>query len=418
MMCCSYFYKYTGLLAIGLLSGCTMLTPGPTEPVDTTPLPSGSPGIIDTAPSPGVGSPMSSYHTVQAGETLYGISQRYNQPWQQIAQWNNIQPPYNLSIGQRLLIAGSGGGGSSAPVVYPIDTTPPPSPVIIDSQPFPSQPSTPAVIDQQLGYHIVQAGDTLFNISRRYGYTPAQVAEWNSLPPPYTLSIGQMLLVSPPRGQSAVVTAPTATPPRVTAPSAGSGSGQHIVQAGETLYSIARRYGYTVEQVASWNYLAPPYGLSVGQVLLVSPGGSAPVTTTPTTSAPVSSGTASYHTVAAGETLYSISRSYGNSVEQIAAWNRLTPPYTLSTGQRLIVGQGGSGTTQTGFSRMSSLPTLSQSSASTARGSIGFHTVQPGETLASIARDYRLTTHDLSVWNGIGMPYTVYPGQRLLIVPP
>jgi peptidoglycan DL-endopeptidase LytF len=126
----------------------------------------------------------------------------------------------------------------------------------------------------------------------------------------------------------------------------------------------------------------------------------------------------SYHTVAAGETLFSISRRYGNAVEQVAAWNRLTPPYSLSVGQRLIVGQGGSGTTQTGFSRMSSLPTLSQSSASTARGSIGFHTVQPGETLASIARDYRLTTHDLSVWNGIGMPYTVYPGQRLLIVPP
>ncbi|OUD13821.1 muramidase family protein [Thioflexithrix psekupsensis] len=412
MMCRLHFRQFLGIVAVGLLSGCTMLTPGPTEPVDTTPIPPGSPGIIDTTQPPSTGGQMPLYHTVQPGETLYGISQRYNQQWQQIAQWNNIQPPYNLSVGQRLLVSASGGmtGTPSGPVIYPIETAQPPAPVIIDTQPsFPSQPSTPAVVDRQLGYHTVQAGETLFSISRRYGYTPTQVAEWNGLPPPYTLSIGQMLLVSPPDGVSGIVTSPTApvTAPNLSAPN----SGQHVVQTGETLFSIARRYGHTVEQVASWNGLTPPYTLSVGQRLLVSPSGSVPVATTPSVSANVS-----YHTVAAGETLFSISRRYGNTVEQVAAWNRLTPPYSLSVGQRLTVGQAG--TTQTGLSAASSSPRLSQSSSSTTRGSIGFHTVQPGETLASIARDYRLTTHDLSIWNGIGMPYTVYPGQRLLIVPP
>jgi peptidoglycan DL-endopeptidase LytF len=115
----------------------------------------------------------------------------------------------------------------------------------------------------------VQAGDTLFSISRRYGYTPAQVAEWNGLPPPYTLSIGQMLLVSPPRRTFLALS------PLLLRPAASDCSqcqvavaGNMLCRAGETLFSIARRYGHTVEQVASWNYLTPPYTLSVGQRLI------------------------------------------------------------------------------------------------------------------------------------------------------
>ena len=47
-----------------------------------------------------------------------------------------------------------------------------------------------------------------------------------------------------------------------------------------------------------------------------------------------------------------------------------------------------------------------------------FHIVQAGETLASIADLYGLTTYELALWNDITSPYTVYSGQRLLIVSP
>ncbi|MEK8021908.1 MAG: LysM peptidoglycan-binding domain-containing protein [Candidatus Parabeggiatoa sp.] len=45
------------------------------------------------------------YHTVQAGETLYGIAKKYDQNYQKIAAWNNIDNPDSISIGQRLLVS-------------------------------------------------------------------------------------------------------------------------------------------------------------------------------------------------------------------------------------------------------------------------------------------------------------------------
>ncbi|HEW98013.1 MAG TPA: LysM peptidoglycan-binding domain-containing protein, partial [Beggiatoa sp.] len=44
------------------------------------------------------------YHTVQAGETLSGIAKKYEQNYQEIAAWNNIDNPDSISIGQRLLV--------------------------------------------------------------------------------------------------------------------------------------------------------------------------------------------------------------------------------------------------------------------------------------------------------------------------
>ena len=47
--------------------------------------------------------------------------------------------------------------------------------------------------------------------------------------------------------------------------------GHHQVQRGDTLYSIAFQYGYSDEQVAAWNGIAPPYVIRVGQRLRVMP---------------------------------------------------------------------------------------------------------------------------------------------------
>ncbi len=45
------------------------------------------------------------YHTVVSGDTLYSISQRYGYKVGEIAGWNQLQSPYNLSMGQRLRIS-------------------------------------------------------------------------------------------------------------------------------------------------------------------------------------------------------------------------------------------------------------------------------------------------------------------------
>lgn len=58
----------------------------------------------------------------------------------------------------------------------------------------------------------------------------------------------------------------------------------HTVRTGETLYSIAFRYGYDYREVAAWNRIGPPYRIYAGQRLLVAPPprGTAPVAGSPT----------------------------------------------------------------------------------------------------------------------------------------
>lgn len=76
--------------------------------------------------------------------------------------------------------------------------------------------------------HIVKSGDTLDGIARAYGTTPALLAEWNALPEPYPLVIGQAILILTP-------------------------AGVYTVQRGDTIASIARRFGTTAREIFANN---------------------------------------------------------------------------------------------------------------------------------------------------------------------
>lgn len=90
----------------------------------------------------------------------------------------------------------------------------------------------------------VRKKETLYAISRKTGVPVRALIEVNHLQAPYTLSVGQKLIV--PKNKI------------------------HIVKKKETLYSISKRYNMTVSELARRNGLRPPYGLSVGQKLAVS----------------------------------------------------------------------------------------------------------------------------------------------------
>jgi len=355
------------------------------------------------------------YHTVKKGESLFEIAEMYGRGFRDVAAWNNLRPPYVIYPDQRLLVSTPPAEFTPEPVTAPVASVQP-----IQAAPLPTSGTT---------YHTVQRGDTLYKIATRYGQSFEQVALWNNLAPPYTISIGQSLLVSPPIGSASPVAAMPSPPPSPTTSFAPSpvvsapistpvmGSNVHVVQRGDTLYNISRRYNIGVQQLASLNGLAPPYPLSIGQTLQVSAGGGGMLATTP---APAASSGATYHTVARGDTLYSLSRRYGYGVDQLANWNNLSAPYNLSLGQTLQVSPGG--VSASGF-RTYTVDARTFLNAPATPQSAGvrdtrFHVVRRGESLASIAQRYNMTTHELSIWNGIGKPYTVYPGQRLLILSP
>lgn len=136
-------------------------------------------------------------------------------------------------------------------------------------------------------YSVVK-GDTLYSIAWRYEMDYRDIAEWNSIKPPYAIYPGQRLAM---QAVSMDGTRTQDERPRVIVEStaghviiSGSASGKPeqtgavtskpakiVVKKNDTLYSIARREGFSHHQLARWNYLKPPYLLKPGQSIRLKP---------------------------------------------------------------------------------------------------------------------------------------------------
>lgn len=165
--------------------------------------------------------------------------------------------------------------------------------------------------------HVVQRGENLFRIALSYGLTTDQLAQLNGIIDVSSIQVGQRLLVP--------------LEPGVTS----SAANNHVVQAGETLRSIAELYGVTVEALAVSNQLQDVNSLYVGQTLVL-PAGSAVVLLAPAEAESVPTETAVY-TVQPGDTLFRIANSFGLSVNTLAEANNIVDPTVIFSGQQLII---------------------------------------------------------------------------------
>lgn len=171
----------------------------------------------------------------------------------------------------------------------------------------------------------------------------------------------------------------------------------HRVEEKETLYGISRRYGASIESILEVNPSADA-GLEIGQILKVPYTGQRPRTYTRQT------GAGGIHRVAEKETLFSISRLYGVTVDELKLWNRLTSS-DLAVGQELLIRQIDTYAPPT--NPPSPQPQLQK----------GVHEVKAGESMYAIARQYGVTLDDLKRWNNLeGNDLKV--GQLLFVTPP
>jgi LysM repeat protein len=238
----------------------------------------------------------------------------------------------------------------------------------------------PYTIPTEAGTYTVVSGDTLWSVARKFNVSVDELKAANNLTT-NTLSIGQVLKIP-----GFVAPAPT--------PSTGN---TYTVQSGDSLWSIANKFGVTVTELRNLNNLTSDI-LSIGQVLLipVQPSG------TPTTT----------YTVQSGDNLYSIASRFNTTVDAIKSANNLTTN-TLSIGQVLTIPTG---TTTTS-------PTTT-------------YTVQSGDNLYSIASAFgttvdaiksanNLTSNLLSIGQVLTIPttssgttrtYTVQSGDSLWTV--
>ena len=135
---------------------------------------------------------------------------------------------------------------------------------------------------------VARSGDTIGSVAARLGVDAARLAQHNALPANAPLGAGQVLVLPQRVGASGAAAAPggravvsdpfarqsaRSTPsPAATTPQPASGPAnptQHVVVAGETAWSVARKYNVSVQDLAAWNGLPSSMTLRVGQRLIV-----------------------------------------------------------------------------------------------------------------------------------------------------
>lgn len=183
-------------------------------------------------------------HVVVAGENLYRISLRYGVTIAALVQTNNISNPNLIFVGQRITISGS----STEP--------PPPTP---EPEPDPTAEPTEPPSDGDAVVYIVQRGDTLSAIARRYGTSYLTIAANNGISNPNLIYVGQKLTIygtpptEPPATDEPPATEPPATdeppvtdePPATDEPITGFNLGGHVTDASYPRVDDMRRAGMT-----------------------------------------------------------------------------------------------------------------------------------------------------------------------------
>ena len=168
-----------------------------------------------------------------------------------------------------------------------------------------------------------------------------------------------------------------------------TGTVNYTIQSGDTLWEIARKYGTTVQEIASINNIQNPN--------LIYPGKTIRILTNSTTTGEETRGTGDIiYTVQRGNTLSEIAQAYNVTVNHIVELNNIQNPNLIYPGQKLRITE----------SNVQDLNPITQNST---------YIVKRGDTLSSIARRYGVSVDYLVRINDIQNPNIIYPGQLLQV---
>ena len=222
-------------------------------------------------------------------------------------------------------------------------------------------------------YYTVQAGDTLSSIAAKFGTTVANLVAINNISNPNLIYVGEVLRIY----RNTTITSRST-----------SFSRTYVVQSGDTLSSIAARFGTTVANLVAINNISNPNLIYVGEVLKLP-------TDTGISSGASSNQYDSSYVVQAGDTLSGIALRFNTTVNYLARINGITNPSLIYPGEVLKIESSG--------------VSAQQNSSNT------IYTVKAGDTLSVIAQRFGTTVNSLVSLNGIGNPDRIFVGQTLII---
>jgi LysM repeat protein/uncharacterized protein YkwD len=201
-------------------------------------------------------------------------------------------------------------------------------------------------------------------------------------------------------------------PVKVATPDA-DGKIYHVVQAGQSFWSIAVAYKITIKDIEFYNNISRDTKLQVGQKLFI-PSSSTTGYATPTQVGMVQKSTPDQdgkivHEVQAYQNLSTIADAYGIKVDTILALNAIQIDWPLQIGQKLII-QGSLVTPSATLRPLTPLEKLTPASDGKY-----YHIIKNGETLLWIAGLYGVKLADLLSWNQLTETSVIRPDEKLLL---
>ena len=166
-------------------------------------------------------------HIVAAGDNLFRISTQYGVSWVALAEANNLTDPNDLTVGQELIIPDT----SSAETTEPVETSEGAETVeatedadsIEATEESESTETEESTADESTEtIYVVQSGDNLYRISLKFGVSMMEIARLNGLVDFNQVNAGQELII-----------------PAVETTDSEAEEVSHVVQEGETVFSIA-----------------------------------------------------------------------------------------------------------------------------------------------------------------------------------
>jgi membrane-bound lytic murein transglycosylase D len=261
-------------------------------------------------------------------------------------------------------------------------------------------------------YHKVRKGDSLGEISNRYGITMSELKKWNHLrgskaPVGRKLKIYTMEAVA---SNSKKITKPDTVSVKETTAIASNNAKTfkeekvvsykdvvkyHKVKRGDNLGEISDKYGVSVAEVKKWNHLkgsniVPGKSLKIirNERVVTTVRKEVKADKNVETAVASNEGDAQgdYYVVERGDNLFSIAKKFNVSLDDLKKWNNLDD---LNVDQGIKLTLAGND------------PSVKETTANKAEVKVTEHVVEKGENLGAIARKYDVAVSDIKDWNNL-----------------
>lgn len=310
---------------------------------------------------------MPEQYVVQANDTLTGVASQFGLSVKQLADYNNLSITSGLLVGQRLSLKETAASKAKA-----------------EADKKAAEQAAKVVTKS----YVVKRGEYLKLIADRYALSNQELADLTpGLTAGSSLLVGQRINVpvNEVTAQKAEATKAEASKSEAKTEAPNYPTENYQVQRGDTLSSIASQAKISLAELASLNNVSTQSGVRIGQTLKVPAGVNVP----------------ERYTVQRGDTLSAISTKYNLSQEYIAELNNISRNGGLRAGQSLKL---------TG-----DVPDKKAQVEAVTETANDIHVVKAGETLSSIARQYKLQLSYLAELNDLSRTANVRIGQRLKV---